>query len=530
MATFPDDATAPITAYPVTATVTYSSTAAQTYFNLPATISFAGEVAAFSDGVLQATDSYALSNAGQSISFAIAPSASNLTLQTVSIPAKFRTTRSTFTTLAVEYSNTSTKIIDSNTYLINANTESFALPAGANTDSVAELQVYVSGIYQAPTAYTYPSTVLGYNGIDIGDNTATKLLLNFVSNLTDESPYAKTVTSRGTTAYSSNTLTFSGTNSLEIPSHQDYDIHIGDFTVDTHFSLDAGAKMGSNQTLMARYQDADDYYFLRVVGSNSNVAFVSSVGGSITELYGGNVNAATSYHVALSYERTTENLRLYVNNVLVDHGNFLRGSTASGPLQLGNANVVGEMVDGSMSFFRYAAAPRYKTASIQPIASPFGQHDRMTVISGAPLGAINSADQLSVRVYDSTTETLDRFTSMSDRKPDKGIGSTREFGTVKFMSQAGYEKRRLKSRRSKRAYDLTYSTVTGVEKTAIENFYVARSGEFESFSFDLSHINETGTITVRFDGPLSVEQTYSNGNRLIDNFYSVSFKLQEVFD
>jgi hypothetical protein len=119
---------------------------------------------------------------------------------------------------------------------------------------------------------------------------------------------------------------------------------------------------------------------------------------------------------------------------------------------------------------------------------------------------------------------------MSDRKPDKGISSTREFSTVKFMSQAGYEKRRLKSRRSKRAYDLTYSTVTGIEKTAIENFYVARSGEFESFSFDLSHINETGTITVRFDGPLSVEQTYSNGNRLIDNFYSVSFKLQEVFD
>ena len=215
---------------------------------------------------------------------------------------------------------------------------------------------------------------------------------------------------------------------------------------------------------MARYQDANDYYFLRVVGSNSNVGFVSSVGGSITELYGGNVNAAVSYHVALSYERTTENLRLYVNNVLVDHGNFVTGSTASGPLQLGNANVVGEMVDGSMSFFRYAAAPRYKTASIQPIASPFGQHDRMTVISGAPLGAINSADQLSVRVYDSTTETVDRFSSMSDRKPDKGISSTREFGTIKFMSQAGYEKRRLKSRRSKRAYDLTYSTVTGVEK------------------------------------------------------------------
>ena len=99
-----------------------------------------------------------------------------------------------------------------------------------------------------------------------------------------------------------------------------------------------------------------------------------------------------------------------------------------------------------------------------------------------------------------------------------------------FASQAGYEKRRLRSRRSKRSYDIKYTSITGVEKTAIENFYNARSGEFESFSFDLSHINETGTITTRFQGPLSIEQTYSTGSRLIDNFYMVSFKLQEVFD
>ena len=119
---------------------------------------------------------------------------------------------------------------------------------------------------------------------------------------------------------------------------------------------------------------------------------------------------------------------------------------------------------------------------------------------------------------------------MTDRRPDKGISSSRTFDVNTFASQAGYEKRRLRSRRSKRDYNLTYTAITGVEKTAIENFYTARSGEFESFSFDLSHINETGTITTRFNGPLSIEQTYSTGALLTENFYTVSFSLQEVFD
>ena len=43
-------------------------------------------------------------------------------------------------------------------------------------------------------------------------------------------------------------------------------------------------------------------------------------------------------------------------------------------------------------------------------------------------------------------------------------------------------------------------------------------------------MNESGTIVARFDGPLTISQTYSIGNRLIDNFYTVSFKLMEVFD
>ena len=54
-------------------------------------------------------------------------------------------------------------------------------------------------------------------------------------------------------------------------------------------------------------------------------------------------------------------------------------------------------------------------------------------------------------------------------------------GAIIFNSQAGYEKRRLRSRRSKRNYNLQYTNITGIEKTAIENFYNARSGAFEPF-------------------------------------------------
>ena len=104
--------------------------------------------------------------------------------------------------------------------------------------------------------------------------------------------------------------------------------------------------------------------------------------------------------------------------------------------------------------------------------------------------------------------------SLADRKPDKGITAERIFDTISFNSQAGYEKRRLRSRRSKRNYSINYTNITGVEKSAIENFYNARSGEFEAFTFDLSHINESGNITTRFDGPLSITQVLSTGSNL----------------
>ena len=80
MATYPTDATAPITAFPVTSTVTFSSTGAvATDFNLATDVAHAGEVAAFIDGVLQQTTAYSISNSGATASFITAPNASNLT-------------------------------------------------------------------------------------------------------------------------------------------------------------------------------------------------------------------------------------------------------------------------------------------------------------------------------------------------------------------------------------------------------------------------------------------------------------------
>lgn len=122
------------------------------------------------------------------------------------------------------------------------------------------------------------------------------------------------------------------------------------------------------------------------------------------------------------------------------------------------------------------------------------------------------------------------FSTMADRKPDTGYTSDRTYTSIVFESEAGYEKRRLKSRRAKRNYSLTYSKVTGLEKIAIENFYNARSGEFESFTFDLSHVNESGTMTTRFSGPLSVTHVLSAGSNVLENYYTVSFKLQETYD
>ena len=528
MATYPDDATAPVTAFGVVSDVTYSSTGpVRTDFNLAASATHRGEVVAFVDGVLQQTSGYDLANSGQTVSFLTAPNASNLTLKTVSLPTRFRLTRSFPAVRTVDYSNTSATVVDSNSFVINANTESFALPEGVNVSATSDFMVFLSGVFQTSDAYTYPSAVYGFNGIDIGDNTAAKLILNFNSNLTDESPSAHTVTANGGSTFSDGAFNFQGTNFLTVPSSSDFDIDTSDFTHDLEFRLTVD-EIGNDQALYSRYEDISNYYILKYTGANSNIGFLVNTAGTLTEVYGGNVNALSNYHVAVSYERNVQNLRLYVNNVIVDHTNFTAASSPAAPLELGNANALVSTLDGTVNFYRFAKSARYRSGGLQAI-TPTSNY-QATVISAAPLGAVDSADTLSIRVFDSEVVSADRFNSMADRKPDKGFTAQRTFDTIKFESQAGYEKRRLRSRRSKRSYDLSYTNITGIEKTAIENFYNARSGEFEAFIFDLTHINEIGTITTRFDGPLTVNHVLSTGDNLTQNFYTVSFKLQETYD
>jgi len=536
MATYPDDATAPITAFGVVSDVTFTNTgASRTDFNLAAAADHRGEVVAFIDGVTQRTSSYDVSNTGQTVSFLTAPNASNLTLKTISLPQRFRLTRSFPSVRAVDYSNTTSTVVNGNTFLINSNTESFSLPEGVNVSSTADFMVFLNGVFQAPDAYTYPSIIYGDSGIDIGDNTATKLLLNFQGNLTDESTSSHTVTAvpgGGTFTGDGQTQSRQFTQSLHqiltLDSSDDFNFTQRSYTLDMLVEPDTGTTMTANQSLLSVHEDGNSNYNLRLVGANSNVGLIVNSGNMITELYGGNANGGVAYHIAVSYDHEETNLRLFVNNVKVAHASLNTGNTITGNLTLGSNGVHsanGEVLDGKMNFVRLAQSVRYRGDGHEPLSNNI-----QTNLSGAPLGSIDTRDSLSIRVFDAETSSTDRFTSMIDRKPDKGFSSQRAFDTIKFESQAGYEKRRLRSRRSKRSYDLSYTNVTGIEKTAIENFYNARSGEFESFSFDLTHINESGTITTRFDGPLQVTQVHSSGSALTDNFYTVSFKLMETYD
>ena len=534
-ATYPDDAQAPITAFSVVATSTFNNTGTtRVAFNLPSTVTSKGEVTAFDDGILQSTTTYSLSNAGQTITFAEAPNATELVVKTITLPERYRLTRTFPEVVAADFSNTSPTVINGNNYIINGVTESFSFPASVNVISTSDFIVYASGVFQQPTSYTYPSINLGYQGIDIGDNAAVNLLVNFASNLTDSSPKAHTVTiNSGSASFSGSNVVLDASKFINVPSSNSFNIgQETSFTFDTIITPDSGASMSSNQTVLARFQDASNYYALRTVGSNSNVGLIINQGGSLTEIYGGNCNGGTSYSVAVSYDKTTANLRLYVQDKLVKHVNY-NPSVAifTGALTIGaNDDVSGgsaasqERYKGKIEYIRIADGARYRTDTINSLTTT------ATVIGGAPLGTIYPEDTLSLRIFDSSVSVSDRFNSMADRKPDSGFGTSKKFAVNTFTSQAGYEKRRLKSRRGLRAYDLTYTNISGVERTAIENFYNARSGEFESFSFDLSHLNEAGTISTRFDGDLQISQVLSAGTSLTENFYTVSFKLQETYD
>jgi hypothetical protein len=137
---------------------------------------------------------------------------------------------------------------------------------------------------------------------------------------------------------------------------------------------------------------------------------------------------------------------------------------------------------------------------------------------------------VEIRTFVTESSYTSRFTDMRDRKPNNGFMTTNQFNVSKYSTQVGYEKRRLLSRRQKRSYQLTYTNVSGVEKEAVENFYKSRNGEYETFTFDLTHINDTGTVRTRFNGPLEIQQVISSGTSLTQNFYNIRFSLQEDYD
>ena len=539
MATYPDDASISIESFSVVADTNFTNTGSSTTtFALGAAASFTGEVIAIVDGITQATDSYTLNADGDEITFLSAPNASNLTLKVVSIPSRFRINRTIDQARAVNYSNSSATVVDSNTFLINSNTESFALPQGSNTTTTDELFVYVSGVFQEPSAYTYPSVVYGNDGIDIGDNTATKLLLNFngadgATTTTDASPSAHTVSFEGNAQldtaakqFGTASLLLDGTNdAVNLAADNDFDFSDDNYTLECFVRPATGA-FSANSTILSRTKDASNFYRLDLL-PNANFSFSYMNAGTNHIVTGGNANGGVFYHVAVSYNHADDNLALYVNNVRVQTNAFSVSNHAvmvDAPLQIGNANVLAQDFSGHVDALRMAKSLKYKAAGLQPMISA------PTVIGGGALGSLQATDKLTIRSFGMTVTSLDRFNSMVDRKPDTGFSTQEQFSSSIFTSQAGYEKRRLKTRRSKRNYTLTYSNISGIEKTAIEEFYRARSGDFESFTFDLSHLNDSGTINARFDGSLDIQQVLSAGSTLTENFFTVSFKLQEVFD
>lgn len=540
MATYPSDATVAPETFPVVSSITYTSVSTgTTNFTLPSVVTSRSEVLVIVDGITQATSIYTLDGGGEGITFIQAPNPStSLIIKNISVPTKYLLNREIEDSVGVNYGNSVTTI-NSNTYMINSNQESFALPAGHNVSAASEIFVYIGGVFQDTDAFTYPSVALGTEGIDIGDNTATKLLCNFngadgtTPANNDESSSAHTLdfekNAQLDTSYKqfgTASLLLDGTNdAVNIAASNDFDFSDDNYTLEC-FVRPAAGDFTANSTILSRTKDVNNFYRL-ALHTDSNISFSYMQGGVFSNVTGGNANGEVFSHVAVSYNHADSVLALFVNNVRVATSSLTVSNHAvmvNAPLQIGNANVLAQDFNGHIDALRMSKSLKYNSATIQPA------NTEPTVIGGGALGSIDKSDNLSIRTFGMTATTLDRFNSMADRKPDKGFATDETFSVATFTSQAGYEKRRLNSRRSKRSYQLTYSNITGIEKTAIQDFYKARSGSFESFTFDLSHLNDSGTLYTRFEGPLNITQTLSAGTTLLDNFYTVSFSLQEVFD
>lgn len=543
MATYPTDATITTTAFDTLSTINFSSTGSATNFNLhPHTVEHVGEVVVTADGIEQATSTYSVSNSGATITFVTAPSADSLSLKIITVPVRFRTSRKAQTVKYIEYSNTAT-VVQANTYVINGVTQNFALPFQENVNSTDQLLVTVSGVEQASTQYVHPasntspavttqnvSLNLGNAGISIGTFEDTALLLNFETNFTDESPKAHgaaTVTGAvlsGTKQFGNSAASFDGTNDLISFADSAEFKYEGSFCIECFVRFEDASQAN---TVFSHRTDDNNFVKLSRLANNKMQWLVKESGSAVADIQGGSISADTFTHVAVAHNKETGNTALFVNGSAVQ---FDASSTytinPTGAFEIGRINTTSaatrEHLKGFIDSFRFVNNSPVRTDTFEtPVVAATRIH--------TPL---QSDDVLVIRRFTSNVDTFDRFTSMEDRKPDRGFSTNREFDVINFESQGGYEKRRLRSRRSKRDFDLTYTNITGVEKHAIEQFYIARNGSFETFTFDLTHINENGTIQARFDGSLQVSHVFSDSSNtsLQTNYYTVNFKLKEVYD
>lgn len=118
--------------------------------------------------------------------------------------------------------------------------------------------------------------------------------------------------------------------------------------------------------------------------------------------------------------------------------------------------------------------------------------------------------------------------SMADKRPDRNYTISKTLNSAIFSAQSGHESRRQITRRAKRTISLKYTNISGPYKEAIENFYNSRSGDYESFEFDLTYIGQSGTMIARFDGDLSITEVLTSLDT-INDYYTVTFNLQETF-
>ena len=108
------------------------------------------------------------------------------------------------------------------------------------------------------------------------------------------------------------------------------------------------------------------------------------------------------------------------------------------------------------------------------------------------------------------------------RKPDINTKTSEKYLTNTITLGQGYEKTIINSRKPMREYMLVYKNIHESDMQRIKDFYRARSGTFQTFIFNLEHINESGSIRVKFKNDLKIEIVG------VGDYYSVTIEIREV--